>query len=89
MVVKTSVSISEQQDTFARKLVEEGRFSSVSAVVQYGLEMVREKHELHETELAALRELLIERQKGPFLDEDQSKKNLDEIIAAARAEYGL
>lgn len=89
MVVKSSVSISEQQDRFARKLVEEGRFSSVSAVVQYGLELIRERYELHEAELAALKSMLTERRKGPFLDAEQSQKNLDEMIAAKRSEYGL
>lgn len=89
MSVKSSVSISEQQDSFARKLVEEGRYSSLSAVVQRGLELVREEHELHEAELAALRNLLVEREKGPFLSAEQSRKHLDELIEAQRAAYGL
>jgi len=36
MSVKASVSITEQQDDFARHLVAEGQYSSVSAVVQRG-----------------------------------------------------
>jgi antitoxin ParD1/3/4 len=89
MSVKASVSISEQQGSFARRLVEEGQYSSVSAVVQRGLELLRERHESHEAELAALRDLLVERQKGPFLNAEESKKHLDELIAAQRATYGL
>ena len=38
MSVKASVSIAEQQDDFARRLVADGHFSSLSAVVQRGLD---------------------------------------------------
>ena len=34
MTVKTSVSLTDQQNAFARRMVEEGRYSSVSAVIQ-------------------------------------------------------
>ncbi|WP_313608756.1 type II toxin-antitoxin system ParD family antitoxin, partial [Rhizobium sp.] len=46
MSVKASVSISDQQDSFARRLVEEGRYASLSAVVQRGLELLRQETEL-------------------------------------------
>jgi len=48
MSVKASVSISDQQDSFARRLVEEGRYASLSAVVQRGLELLRQETELSE-----------------------------------------
>ena len=48
MTVKTSVSLPDQQEAFARRMVEEGRYSSVSAVIQQGLELLR-----HETEKKA------------------------------------
>ena len=89
MTVKTSVSISNQQDAFARKLVEEGRFSSVSAVVQHGLELLRDKTEAKEAELAALRVLIADRQAGEFLDREQSRQHLEDIIAQTRKSYGL
>ncbi|TRD15662.1 ribbon-helix-helix domain-containing protein [Palleronia caenipelagi] len=41
MSVKASVSLSEQQDSFARALVADGKYASVSAVVQRGLELLR------------------------------------------------
>jgi len=50
--VKASVSISDQQDSFARRLVEEGRYASLSAVVQRGLELLRQETELRDAELA-------------------------------------
>lgn len=89
MTVKTSVSISDQQDAFARRLVEEGRYSSVSAVVQQGLELLREQTERKEAELAALRALIERRRKGPFLSEEESHTRIEELIARKRAQYGL
>ena len=58
MSVKASVSLTEQQDAFARDLVRQGRYASLSAVVQRGLELLREETEAKEPELAALRALL-------------------------------
>ena len=89
MSVKASVSISEQQDVFARKLVEDGRFSSLSAVVQQGLELLREATELKEAELEALRALIAERRAGEFLNLEESHKQIEDMIAAKRAFHGL
>jgi antitoxin ParD1/3/4 len=89
MSIKASVSISEQQDMFARRLVEEGRYSSLSAVVQRGLELVREETELKDAELAALRALIAERQASEFLDAEESHRQIEEMLAAKRAFYGL
>ena len=89
MSVKASVSISEQQDAFARRLVEEGRFSSLSAVVQHGLELLREKTELKEAELEGLRALIAERMAGEFVSLEEGRKQTEAMIAAKRARYGL
>lgn len=89
MTVKASVSISDQQDAFARRLVEEGHYSSVSAVVQQGLEMLREQTEMKEAELAALRALLDERRKGPFLTMEESHAQIQEMVSNVKASYGL
>lgn len=89
MSVKTSVSISSQQDAFARRLVEDGRFSSVSAVIQHGLELLRDQTEAKEAELAALRALIVERQAGEFLSREESRQHLEDIIAETRKSYGL
>lgn len=89
MSVKASVSISDQQDSFARQLVEEGRFSSISAVVQRGIELLRQETELHDAELAALKALLEERSKGPFISQEEGQKRTEAMIAAKKAAYGL
>ena len=64
MSVKSSISLSDQQDAFARGLVEQGRFSSVSAVIQNGLDLLRQRTEAEEVEIAALKTLLQDRSQG-------------------------
>lgn len=89
MSVKTSVSLPDQQDAFARRMVEEGRYSSVSAVIQHGLELLRHETETKDAELAALKALLEERRKGPFLTLDEFDAQVDAMLAAKKAQYGL
>jgi len=89
MSVKASVSISDQQDSFARKLVEDGRFASLSAVVQRGLELVREETELKDAELAVLQTLLADRRAGVFLTVKESQSRIEEMLSAKKAAYGL
>ncbi|MFN3314142.1 MAG: type II toxin-antitoxin system ParD family antitoxin [Hyphomonas sp.] len=78
MTVKSSISLTDEQAAFARQLVEKGRFPSVSAALQQGLELLRLRFENDELELEALRTLLIERQRGKFVSSDDMK---DAILA--------
>ena len=71
MTVKTSISLTDQQDDFARSLVREGRFSSLSSVVQQGLDLLRDKTEAKNLETEALRILLRERQSSDFVSSSQ------------------
>lgn len=89
MSVKTSVSLPEQQDAFARRLVQEGRYSSVSAVIQQGLELLRHETEKKDAELAVLKALLDERSNGPFLSEEESRQQIEDLLAAKKKQYGL
>lgn len=77
MGVKSSISLSDQQDAFARSLVEQGRFSSVSAVIQNGLDLLRQRTEAEEIETAALKALLQTRSQGDFM----SSADMDGRIA--------
>lgn len=63
MTAKTSISLTDSQEAFARKLVEQGRYASLSAVLQHGLELLRARREADEADTAALR-ALIERSAG-------------------------
>ena len=87
--VKASVSISVQQDAFARKLVEEGRYADLSEVVQRGLELVREETEMKDDNREKLRALLESRMKGEFLTVGESDAQIAAMIAKKRASLGL
>jgi len=85
MIVKTSISLTDAQEAYARKLVEEGRYSSLSAVLLQGLEMLRLKTEAKEAETAALRAFFEERAKGPFISMEEGCKRTEEMLARKRA----
>lgn len=81
MTVKTSISLTDAQEAYARKLVDDGRYPSLSAVLQQGLEMLRLETEAKDAEIAALKALLEERAKGPFISMEESDAEIDRIIA--------
>jgi len=85
MSVKSSISLTDQQDTFARSLVEAGQFSSLSSVLQQGLELLRRKTETEEAETQALRELLYHRIKGPFVSASEMDTRIEGMIARKRS----
>ncbi len=85
MTAKTSISLTDAQEAFARELVERGRYASLSAVLQHGLELLRTQREAEEAETAALRALLEERSRGPFVDTAASRKRMERMIATRKA----
>ena len=85
MTVKTSVSLTDSQEAFARELVEKGRFPSLSAVLQHGLELLRSEKELEEAELAALRALLKSRRSGEFVTVAKGRERTQRMIRAKKA----
>ncbi len=89
MTVKASVSITQAQAAFARRLVAEGRHASLSGVVQRGLELLRAETEAREAELAALRALLAERQQGGFAGLGAERAATEATVAAKRRALGL
>jgi antitoxin ParD1/3/4 len=85
MTVKTSVSLTDSQEAFARELVERGRYPSLSAVLQHGLELLRSERELEEAELAALRALLKTRRDGAFVPVDEGRARTQRMIRSKKA----
>lgn len=81
MTVKSSISLRDDQHAFAKALVDDGRFPSVSAVVQQGLDLLRQQDEDARLERAALRQLLLQRAEGPFV----TTTDLRAILSARRA----
>ena len=89
MSVKSSISLTDEQHAFARALVEAGRYSSLSAVLQQGVDLLRRRVDAEELESAALRELLSRRRKGAFVGTEAMDRRLATLIAAKRREHGL
>lgn len=85
MSVKASVSISETQEAYARELVAQGHYASLSAVIQQGLELLREQSQTKD----ALRELLVRRQVGSFVSLDEGERRTQDMIARKKSERGL
>ena len=76
MVIKSSISLRNDQHAFARALVDSGRFPSMSAVVQQGLDLLRQQDADAQADRAALQALLLQRANGPFLTADQLRAKL-------------
>ncbi|MFD1158939.1 ribbon-helix-helix domain-containing protein [Roseovarius aestuarii] len=89
MSVKASISLTETQDAFARDLVGQGRYPSLSAVLQQGLELLREQTEAKELETEALRALIHERRDGPFVDMNDSRARTRAMLSRKKSQHGL
>ena len=89
MTVKSSISLTDQQDAFARSLVDNGRYSSLSSVVQQGLDLLRQKTEEDEIDTAALKLLIERRETGLFVSMDEMKQRTDTMIQKKRRELGV
>jgi antitoxin ParD1/3/4 len=84
MTAKTSISLTDAQEAYARDLVARGRYPSLSAVLQHGLELLRAETEGQEAETAALKALLEERLGGPFTSVEEGRKRTERMIAARK-----
>ena len=89
MTVKSSISLTDEQHAFARALVEAGRYSSLSAVLQRGIDLLRQRTDAEALEIAALRELVSHREKGEFISPDEMDVRLERMIAEKRRAHGL
>lgn len=89
MSVKASISLTDAQESFARDLVAQGRYASLSAVLQQGLDLLRQQTEAQDAELAGLRLLIAERKAGQFLSAAVAEEQTARMLARKRAEHGL
>ena len=89
MTVKSSISLTDEQHAFARALVEAGRYASLSAVLQQGVDLLRQRMDADELENAALRELLSRRRTGTFVDAREMDERLAGMVARKRRAHGL
>ncbi len=84
MTAKTSISLTDDQEAYARSLVESGQYPSLSAVLQRGLEMLRRDSEMRDAELQALRLLIDQRRAGAFVDIEVGEAETRAMIAHKR-----
>ena len=89
MTVKSSISLTDEQHAFARALVEDGHYASLSSVVQHGVDLVRQQMDAEVLETEMLRELVSRRLKGEFVSADEMDARLDRMIAEIRRTHGL
>ena len=89
MTVKTSISLTDDQEAYVRRLVDSGQYPSLSAVLQRGLDMLRQETELHEAELEALRTLIDRRRQGTFVDLDTAEADTRAMLERKRKARGL
>ena len=66
--------------SFAKDLVETGRYSSVSAVLQRGVDMLRHRLEREEIETQALKLLLSRRRDGDFISSAEMDARIKEMV---------
>ena len=84
MTVKSSVSLTDDQHSFAKTLVDAGRFPSVSAVLQQGVELLRQQMETEALERAALAEVLAQRRSGEVLSGSEVDDRLAHMLTRKR-----
>jgi len=89
MTVKASISLTDSQEAYAREMVARGKYPSLSAVLQHGLELLRSETDVEDAELAALRGLLKDRRRGEFVTVVQGAKRTQRMIASKKAGNGL
>ena len=89
MTVKSSISLTDDQHSFAKALVDAGRFPSVSAVLQQGVELLRQRMEDEALERAALREVLAQRRSGAFVSGSEMDDRLARMLTRKRQAHAV
>lgn len=89
MTVKLSISLTDQQAAYARKQVEDGRFSSTSAVIQQALEEKRREDEKYEAWKDDFSEMMRQRAEGPFVPLEDFRQSVEDMLDRKRVARGL
>ncbi len=89
MTVKSSISLTDEQHAFAKALVDTGRYASVSAVIQQGIHLLRQRLDVEDLERRALYEVLSRRRAGEFVGAEKMDDRLSRMIAEKRRTHGV
>ncbi len=89
MTVKTSISLNDAQAEFAKNLVEQGAFPSLSAVAQHGIELIRQRQDAEQADTEALKALLQSRARGNFVPAEDFRTRVDAMLEDKRRSHGM
>lgn len=89
MTVKSSISLTDEQHGFAKALVEAGRYPSVSAVLQQGIELLREQMRTEALEREALAEVLTRRRRGTFVSAAELDDRVRRMLGRKRRAHAV
>ncbi|MCA3499859.1 MAG: type II toxin-antitoxin system ParD family antitoxin [Rhodobacter sp.] len=89
MTIKSSISLTDEQHAFVRDLVDAGRFSSVSAVLQQGVDLLKQKMHDDDLQRRALQALLEQRSTGRFVTAAEMDRTVAGMIAAKRRAHAV
>ena len=89
MTVKSSISLTDDQHSFAKTLVDSGRFPSVSAVLQHGVEVLRRHIENDELERTALAEVLARRRADKFVPAAKMDDRIERLLIRKRRAHAV
>jgi antitoxin ParD1/3/4 len=83
MTVKSSISLTDEQDAFIRSRVAARRRAPARSL-QQGVDLLRRQMEADEADVAALRAILSERLEGPFISAEEMRARTEAMIARKR-----
>jgi antitoxin ParD1/3/4 len=89
MTVKSSISLTDQQHSFAKELVEAGRYSSLSVVLKQGVDLLRQRMQDDDLHRTALKALLDQRAAGTFVSGAQMDKTIAPMITEKRRAHAV
>ncbi len=89
MTLKSSISLTDEQHEFAKTLVASGRFTSVSAVLRRGVELLRDQVGDEALERAALAEILEQRKGGKFVSATAMDARLSHLLERKRQTHAV
>ncbi|MEL3888671.1 type II toxin-antitoxin system ParD family antitoxin [Ferrovibrio sp. MS7] len=89
MTVKSSISLTDDQHSFAKTLVDAGHFPSVSAVLQQGVELLRRQIESEAMQRDALAAVLAQRRTGEFVSGTAMDDRLARMLKQKRRVHAV
>ncbi|MBO9479590.1 type II toxin-antitoxin system ParD family antitoxin [Shimia sp. R11_0] len=89
MTFKTSISLNDAQAEFAKNLVEQGTFPSLSAVAQHGIDLIRQRKDAEQADTETLKALLQSRAQGDFVPTESFRTLVDVMLKSKRRSHGL